>query len=472
MATFNIIRLSELEIGKRIDAECYQYKKWNIDQLIRKRNHILLGKIIVSFSSGHNLPQKDFCSGCQPFIRTQNVRPILIDDNGLTATLEVSKTQVEKGDILAVRVGEGVGNVSVVGTNFSGSAFSDNVLRIKVKNINPYFVVVFLNTGIGRLILSRFSKGTARSLISYESFINIPIPIFSKKFCKFIEILVENAYSKVEESKSLYTQSEQLLLSELGLKNWKPKCALTFVRSYSQVAKAGRMDAEYFHPKFKQMLHMISSQVKFDRLGRLTTYIKGVEVGSDAYTDSGIPFWRVSNLSKYGLVDSNVNFISQDLYKALSQNYEPRQGEILLSKDATPGIAYYLEHQIQGIVSSGILRLKITDIIPPHYLELILNSFFVQMQIEQDVGGSIIKHWKSSDVLKTLIPRLSNANEEKIASLVQQSHSARHQAKFFLEIAKQAVEIAIEYNENVAIKFVKDILYNFLYNNFELHQLV
>lgn len=166
---------------------------------------------------------------------------------------------------------------------------------------------------------------------------------------------------------------------------------MTFVRSYSQAVKAGRLDAEYFHPKFQEMLDRIPSQVKFDRLGRLTTYTKGVEVGSEAYTESGVPFWRVSNLSKHGLDDNNANFISQDLYEFLRSNYEPQQGEILLSKDATPGLAYYLEHPIQGIVSSGILRLTITDTIPPHYLELVLNSLFVQMQIEQDAGGSILE---------------------------------------------------------------------------------
>lgn len=190
------------------------------------------------------------------------------------------------------------------------------------------------------------------------------------------------------------------------------------------------------------------------RLGRLTTYTKGVEVGSTAYTDSGIPFWRVSNLAKHGLDDGSLNFISEELYQSLRSDYEPQQGEILLSKDATPGIAYYLEHPIQGIVSSGILRLTITNDIPPHYIELALNSLFVQLQIEQDAGGSIIKHWKPSEVRKTLILRLSRTKEDEIAGLVQQSHAGRREAKAMLEKAKRAVEIAIEEGEDKAMEFI------------------
>ncbi|QIK36732.1 restriction endonuclease subunit S [Caldichromatium japonicum] len=202
------------------------------------------------------------------------------------------------------------------------------------------------------------------------------------------------------------------------------------------------------------MFGRIPAQVNFDQLGRLIIYRKGIEVGSEAYTDSGIPFWRVSNLSKHGLDESNANFISPELYELLRPDYEPQQGEILLSKDTTPGLAYYLEHPIRGIVSSGILRLTITDGIPPHYLELVLNSLFVQMQIEQDAGGSIIKHWKPSEVQTTLIPRLDSEKEKDIARLVEQSHAARREAKALLEKAKRAVEIAIEEGEEKGMESI------------------
>jgi len=162
----------------------------------------------------------------------------------------------------------------------------------------------------------------------------------------------------------------------------------------------------------------------------------------------------VSNLSKHGIVDDSVNFISDELYNVLREKYEPQQGEILLSKDATPGIAYFLDESVQGIIASGILRLSLIEDIPPYYLELVLNSIFVQLQIEQSVGGSIIKHWKPSQVQKTWIPRLLADREKEISALVQQSHAARREAKTLLEKAKRAVEIAIEEGEERAMEFL------------------
>jgi type I restriction enzyme, S subunit len=80
-----------------------------------------------------------------------------------------------------------------------------------------------------------------------------------------------------------------------------------------------------------------------------------------------------------------------------------------------------------------ILRLTLTTDIAPHYLELALNSIFVQLQVEQDAGGSIIKHWKPEQARKTLIPRLSEEEEKQIATLVQPFHSARCEAGKSLE---------------------------------------
>ena len=104
----------------------------------------------------------------------------------------------------------------------------------------------------------------------------------------------------------------------------------------------------------------------------------------------------MSNLSKHGIVDDTVNFISNELYNVLREKYEPQQGEILLSKDATPGIAYFLDESVQGIIASGILRLSLIEDIPPYYLELVLNSIFVQLQIEQSV------EWFNYKTLETI----------------------------------------------------------------------
>lgn len=101
------------------------------------------------------------------------------------------------------------------------------------------------------------------------------------------------------------------------------------------------------------------------------------------------------NLIKLGILTNNQQFISQELYEELKM-HQPNKDEILLSKDATPEIAYHLKNELkQMIPSGGILRLKVNNQkVLPKYLTLVLNSVIVQKQIERDASGSIINHWR------------------------------------------------------------------------------
>ncbi len=137
--------------------------------------------------------------------------------------------------------------------------------------------------------------------------------------------------------------------------------------------------------------------------------------------------------------------------------HQPKKGEILLSKDATPGIAYYLS-DVPGkmIPSSGILRLTVKDSgkILPEYLALVLNSVIVQKQIERDVGGSVINHWLVDQAKNTIVPLLDNAVQKEISGKIAESFLKREQSRSLLEIAKSGVEMAIEKNEEQAQNWI------------------
>ncbi len=439
----------------RIDAEYYHPVYLTIHEKIKLKSGVLFFSKIKKISSGKNLSQVD--NGKYKFIRTQNIRPILIDEFGISNINDLNNLKpLKEGELLFVRVGEGVGNSSIVTKNYSGNAISDNVLRLEINKINPYFCSVFFNSLIGQTYFRRVFKGTARSLISQENFKDIFIPVFSDKLQKFIQNLVELSLEFIEKSKNFYSQAEQLLLSELGLLNWKPKQELAFVKKFSNTQKVERFDAEYFQPKYDEIMEALKRyEGGFDGLGNLTKIKKSIEPGSEAYQESGIMFVRVSNLSKFELSNNNQQFISEKLYDELKK-YQPKKGEILLSKDATPGIAYYLnEEPEQMIVSGGILRLKIeSHQILPEYLTLVLNSIVVQKQIDRDVGGSVINHWRPDQIKMTIIPILDNAKQKEIKELIEKSFFNREQSKSLLEIAKRGVEIAIEKNEEEAEKWI------------------
>ena len=140
------------------------------------------------------------------------------------------------------------------------------------------------------------------------------------------------------------------------------------------------------------------------------------------------------------------------------QVFHKQKDTILLSKDGSVGIAYKVETPMSVITSGALLHLNIRDKseVLPDYLTLVLNSPIVQLQAERDSNGAIIQHWKPSEIENVIIPVLDMGIQKGIAAKVQESFALRKQSKQLLEYAKQAVEMAIEQGEGVALKWLKD----------------
>jgi len=89
------------------------------------------------------------------------------------------------------------------------------------------------------------------------------------------------------------------------------------------------------------------------------------------------------------------------------------------------------------------------------YLTLVLNSKAVKMQSERDAGGSIILHWRVSEIENVVVPIIDFTKQQEIAKLIENSFALKKESEHLLEVAKRAVEIAIEENEDVAMEFIK-----------------
>ncbi len=394
-------------------------------------------------------------------LRGQNVRPLSIDltSNPVYISEEdaerLKENTIRYKDILIMRSGANVGQCAIYLENNDAISMSDTLI-VQSGNLNPFFLAIFLNTKYGTKFIERGKYGSAQPHIAPPFLYQIPIPVWDA-----LPSVIEKTYLQskdlTELSKTRYSEAQTLLLSELGLADWQPKQQLTYVKNFSDTESAGRIDADYFQPKYDDIVNAIKNCAGgWNTLENLVTMKKCVEVGSKAYTEDGIPFVRVSNLSPFEITQEKS--ISEELYAEITE-HQPKQGEILLSKDATPGIAHYLrEAPDKMIPAGGILRLKSkTDKIGNEYLTLVLNSVLTQEQVNRDVGGSVILHWRPDQVAGTVIPILHQEKQAEIQQKVLDSFNGRKRAKHLLECAKRAVEIAIEQDEQAAIDWLESV---------------
>jgi len=138
--------------------------------------------------------------------------------------------------------------------------FASYLVRLRPdKNlILPEYLTVFLNTKYGIMDVKRRARiSINQSNVSAEEVKKVDIPLLSLTFQKSIKTFLDDSFKLLLSTEMLYSQAEQILLSELGLLNWQPKQRLSFVKNYSDAQSAERIDAEYFQPMYDEILKQI-----------------------------------------------------------------------------------------------------------------------------------------------------------------------------------------------------------------------
>lgn len=452
------IKLSDLERTLRVDSEFYQKKNLNLLEKLRTNKLANIEDVAFVSDGNHMKISHRFSDKGIPYYRGQdtsdffieNSNPIFIDENAYNETT-MKRSHLKKGDVLVSIVGT-IGNLSLVYSNQKATC-SCKLAILRSKEILPEVLAIFLKSKYGQNQIEKFTRGAVQMGLILEDMNQLYIPKFSNIFQNYIQNITKTSHEKLKYSKKLYTEAENILLEELGLKDWKPTEKNKEIKTLkSSFELSGRLDAEYYQPKYNE----IEEQIKKYNYNLLTDIVKikkSIEPGSSAYNDKGIPFIRVSNLSKYAITKTNIK-ISESLSK---NDLKPKKDTILFTKDGSIGIAYKVESDLNIVTSGAILHLNLkTNEVLPDYLTIVLNSLIVQLQAQRDVGGSVIQHWRINEIENVIIPILPLAMQENISQKIRESFKLKETSKQLLETAKLAVEKSIEINEEYALNWTEN----------------
>lgn len=375
-----------------------------------------------------------------------------------SAHLSNPRTALKIDDIIISTVGT-IGNCAVV-TKAILPANSDRhvgIVRCNKEFLSNY-ISTFLLTKYGRFQTWRESTGNVQLNLFIYKIRTLKIAKLTYPFQNEIDKLVKLSHSKRELSFQIYTSSEAILLQTIDLNNFEPSKDGVNVKSYKEsFLSTGRLDAEYYQKKYEQVVSHIKAH-KYGLLGDLVNIKKSIEPGSDVYANEGLPFIRVSDFNKFGLSEPDkklsIAFCKENV--ELIKKLKPKKETILFSKDGSVGTAHMLRSDKNFITSGAILHLTVKDksVLIPEYLTLALNSKLVQMQAERDAGGSIILHWRIGEIENVVVPLIDYNKQQEIAEHVEESFRLKKQSEQLLEIAKRAVEIAIEQDETDASKWI------------------
>lgn len=438
----------------RIDSSFYTKEpKKNLDLIYAK-----IGEHLISSQYGISIEMNTDSVG-YPIYRMNEIHDMLcnldVDKCADITQAEYDRFALKDRDVLFNRTNsfEWVGRTGIYYQNDDiQRTFASYLVRLNPKDsILPEYLCAYLNCKYGEWDVKRRARQSINQTnVNPEEVKEIEIPILDIDLQQKIQECFMRANSLRVLSKTIYSEAELILHNGLGVNSVAVTDVNVSQKRFSDFINSGRLDAEYYQPKYDDLFSRLS---KFEtkRLGDIVQIRKSIEPGSEAYQNKGIPFIRVSNLSKFGFSDTEIH-LSPDEYGDVIR---PKQNTILLSKDGSVGIAYKVEQDMNVITSGAILHLTITDNeFMPDYLTLVLNSVIVGMQAERDAGGSIIQHWKPSEIENVIIPKLSQEIQQEITNKVKESFALRRESKRLLNLAKTAVETAIEQGENAALRLL------------------
>jgi len=451
MAVINVEKLSEAGKYHRLDAEFYQ------------------PQYFIDFSKGRWKPIKKFLDICQygisqamieepkgyPIFRMDDIRDcFLIDDE--VKYIEISdqifeQFKLEVNDILFNRVNaeEFVGRTGVF--KLKGDyVFASYLIRLRVKpnsEILPDYLNLFLNTKYGKKQIRRYSRRAVNQAnVNAEELKNFKIYVLPLDIQKQISQISDEAWNKIELSKALYSQAENLLLEELGLKDFKPKYELFYTANLSQAFGVHRVDAEYFQPMYEEIEEHLTKNFETSPIKK----IRYIDVTTGQYTenyiskDKGKPYIRGTDISNGTINTDSLLYISPE---DQIESKKAKEGDVVVTRVGTIGLSARVPKECEGgTISDNLIRIRIFD-------EGKLNSYYLALYLGSSIGvslmiknsrGSVQQRLNQETLKEVIIPLLPSETQQKIAELVKQSHKARREAKELLEEAKRKVEEAIE----------------------------
>lgn len=479
----NIKQLKESFLASgRLDAEYYQPKYEDYSEFIKhyKGGSDSLGNICFVNDKNFN-PSDDSEYKYIELSNIGNSGEITGCTNSIGAELPSrARRLVHTNDLIVSSIEGSLQSVALVTDEYDKAICSTGFYVVNSKTINPETLLVLFKSEPVQNLLKQGCSGTILTAIGRNELQNIVMPKIRKEVQSEIATyvqksislrneakqLLENAKLKVEskitnrggyltenqlvikyqkmieESAYYYRLAEWTLLQELHSEIWVTDITANYsIKNYSVCKASGRLDAEYYQPKYDALFAQLS-KYECDTIKDIAYIKKSVEPGSEAYQNEGIPFVRVSDVTKFGISDPNI-FLSPNDFDL--KELQPKKNTILLSKDGSVGIAYKVEKDMDCITSGALLHLSVfNEDYTPDYLTLVLNSIVVQMQAERDSNGAIIQHWKPSEIEQVTIPKLPKPIQETISAKIQESFALKAESKRLLDEAKRMVEREIE----------------------------
>lgn len=392
------------------------------------------------------------------YLQAKDIKNHFIEDNNPVFISKKyfdknKRSQITEENVILSIMGS-VGDIAITPKGFIPSLANRAVAIISnIKIINPYYLFAFMCSKYGLSQIERNKNGGVQERINLDVLSKVEIPVL-ENLQSLIGKIVTSSHQKRKQSKQKYAEAENLLLVTLGLEDFQPSSEAVNVKSFKESFLAtGRLDAEYYQPKYEDYFTAV--------VNKKHTFIKDEYIQVKEIVDRDLEEYNYIEIGDINVSDgmSTPHKVSLEDLPA-NGKLKAQKGDLLISK-VRPyrGAVSIIDNNYENLVVSGaftVLRNNALSSYNNEVLKVLLRSTIYKDWLLQFNVGTSYPVIKDEDVLNLPIPYIDDILQLQIATLIQESFALKAESEKLLEVAKRAVEIAIEENEEVAMDYINE----------------
>lgn len=432
----------------RIDSSFYTKEpKKNPDLIYAK-----IGEHLISSQYGISIEMNTDSVG-YPIYRMNEIHDMLCDlDVDKCADItqaEYDRFALKDRDVLFNRTNsfEWVGRTGIQRT------FASYLVRLNPKDsILPEYLCAYLNCKYGEWDVKRRARQSINQTnVNPEEVKEIEIPILDIDLQQKIRNCFTQANSLRILSQKAYSDAELILHNELGTNAIAVANVNVSQKRFSDFVDNGRLDAEYYQPKYDEIIRTISQYpYGHDKIGNL--YI----LRDKNFLPDNNTRYKYIELSDIG-VNGEISGSTYEYGSNLPSRARRvvHTGDIIISsiEGSLQSCAIITEEYDGALCSTGFYVLSPRSINSETSLVLFKSSA-IQALLKRACTGTILTAMNKDEFTAINLPVINKDIQNKIADVIRQSTILHSKSKHLLKLTKTAVEIAIEQGEAAAIKLL------------------
>jgi len=359
---------------------------------------------IVEIKGGKRLPKESSYSENKtpfPYIRVADFNEVGINLSNIKyiskeIQSQISNYTINKEDVY-ISIAGTIGVVGIIPEELDGANLTENAAKLVIKDnsiVHNQYLAFILRDDKAKNQISTFTHavGVPKLALTRIKQIQIPLPPLSVQE----EIVAE-------------------------------------IEGYQKIIDGAKMILENYKPKID-----IDPEWEMVELGKITNKITDGTHRTPKYTDSGIPFLRVTDLTES---NDSKKFISEKEHEELIKRCNPEIGDILYTKNGTIGVAKLIDwdYKFSIFVSLALIKPK-KEIILPKYLELLMKTEFVYNQAVSHSKSGTITNLHLIEIKQIKVPIPNFHIQRQIIARIEKEQSLVNANKELIGIFEQKIK--------------------------------